>query len=186
METKNKEVEKIQERIENSEEFLNELGSYIDENFIIPSYSEEKANLRKWKTLFRVEIPEEINFPILISLAAEVARKYQEASFFRDRQQLQLTILEQNRTNKFNTIYNQTRRESENKFSKPLAAESCKVAALLAVEDLDEALNNQKVIKDFWDSTCKALTEMRKTLEIIGYALGSDARLNKEFVIKGN
>lgn len=180
----NKEIEEIKERESSTQEFLTALGNYVDNNFIVPSL-EAQYTLDEWKRLFYVDIPEVIDFPILVFLAGEVARKYQQASAFRDKQQIQLAILEQNRVDKYNSAYNTTRRVSEEKHKKPLAAESCKVAALLEVREIDEALNTQKVIKDFWDSTCKTLTEVRKTLETIGFALSGDARINRDYVVKG-
>lgn len=179
-------IEKIKKDTIDSFEFLDELSDYIDGHFSLPGEDKTKFNLKQWKDFFRIEIPEEITFPILISLSGEVARKYQQASYFRDKQQIQLAILEQSRSDKYNLAYNQTRRDSEEKFKKPLAAESCKIAAILAVNELDEALKNQRVIKDFWDGTCKTLTEVRKILETIGFALSGDARIQREYVVKGN
>ena len=67
-----------------------------------------------------------------------------------------------------------------------LAAESCKVAATLAVGDLENAISNQKVIHSFWVKTCDTLTEMRKLLELVGYALAGDARVQRDIVIRGD
>lgn len=172
-------VEEIAASVEEAHQFNRELGEFLYKNFVI-----NDRTIPAWKRHFHVEIPEEINFSLLIKKGAEVARKYQEATFFRERQMVQLAILEQTKTNKYHTAYNTAREAHQEKFGKNLAADSCKVVASLAIKDIEEAIANQKVVSDFWNKTCASLIEMRKHLELMGHALSAEARAGRDFVYK--
>jgi hypothetical protein len=111
--------------------------------------------------------------------------KYQRAAFFRDSQQVNLAIMEQNKAEKYHTEFQHIRIKHQEQFGKPLAAESCKSAALLAIKDIESAIGNQKVIHTFWVKTCDTLTEMRKLIELCGYALSGDSRVQRDFVVRG-
>jgi hypothetical protein len=95
-----------------------------------------------------------------------------------------MTILEQAKFEKYHTAYQAARSRTEKEFGKPLAAESCKVEATLATKHLEDAIANQKVIKDFWNKTCETLTELRKLVEVMGYALSGDAKVSRDFVVR--
>lgn len=174
-----KKLDEIKQQVNQSQEFLNELQEYLGKSLLI-----EGKTMREWKRHFYIKIPDEITFPSVIILAAEVAQKYQEAASYRDEQTVQLTILEQTRADKYNEAYNKARTQST-KSGKPLAAESCKVAACLEVQEIESALSSQRVIRDFWTKTCDTLVEIRKLLETVGRALGGDAWTNRDFVVKG-
>lgn len=173
-------VEKIAASVEDAHQFNRELGEFLYKNFVI-----NDRTIPEWKRHFHIEIPEEVNFPIIIKKSAEIARKYQEATFFRERQMVQLAILEQAQADKFNTVYTEVRESHQREFGKPLAAESCKAAATLAIKDIENAISNQRVVSDFWNKTCLALIEMRKHLELMGHALAAEARAGRDFVFKG-
>ena len=175
------ELQNIEKDIKKTQAFCNSVNSYLQENFLI-----EGKTMKEWKIYFNIKIPEEINFPILIQLGQKIWQLYQRAAYFRDTQQVQLAIMEQSKADKFNTVYNNIRAETQSQTGKPLAAESCKVAATLEVKDLDNAINNQQIIHTFWVKTCTTLTELRKLLEQMGYALSGDVRIQKDFVIKNN
>jgi len=177
---------RIASKLKDTGEFLEKLGAYLDENFKIFGASGTGKSVEDWKTHFHIEIPDEVTFPVLVDLASQVFEKYQIAAYFRDKQTIQMSILEQTKSEKFNSAYQSARTENEEKFGKPLAAESCKVSATLATKDLEDAISNQKVVRDFWNKTCDTLTELRKLLELMGYALSGDARINRDFVVKGN
>jgi hypothetical protein len=121
---------------------------------------------------------------VIVDLASQIFKLYQTASYFRDKQTIQMAVLEQTKSDKYNTAYNTARTENEIKFGKPLAADSCKVAATLEVKELEGAIANQKVVRDFWKKTCDTLSELRKLVELMGYALSSDSRVNKDMVVK--
>lgn len=173
-------VEEIAASVEGAHQFNRELGGFLHKNFII-----NDKTISDWKKHFHVEIPEEITFPNLVKKSAEIARKYQEATFFREKQTIQLAILEQAMTSKFNIAYNNAREQHQKEFGKALAADSCKAAAALEIKDLEEAISNQRVVSDFWNKTCLALIEMRKHLELMGHALAAEARAGRDFVFKG-
>jgi hypothetical protein len=173
-------VEEIAASVEDAHQFNRELGAFLYKNFII-----NDKTIADWKRHFHIEIPEEVSFPLLIKKSAEIARKYQEATFFRERQMIQLAILEQAQTSKFNIAYNDAREHHQREFGKPLAAESCKAAASLVIKDIEEAISNQRVVSDFWNKTCLSLIEMRKHLELMGHALAAEARAGRDFVFKG-
>jgi hypothetical protein len=179
-----KDMERISKKLKNTNEFLEKLGKYLDENFRLTGSSGKQYTVEDWKKFFHIDIPDEINFMVIVNLAAEIFDKYQKASYFRDKQIIQMSILEQSRSDKYNTAYQIARTTNEEKFNKPLAAESCKVAATLAVKDLEDAISNQKVIKDFWNKTCDTLTELRKLVEVICRALSGDSYIQRDTIIK--
>ena len=103
-----------------------------------------------------------------------------------DKQKVKLVLLDQAREEEYNTVYNETREETRRETGKPLAAESCKVAAILATKQLQESVNTQQVIYNFWDGICKTLVEVRKLCETISIALSGDAKIQRDFIVKGN
>lgn len=175
-----KDIQLITQQFNNAQEFNNELSDYLDTNMMFGSKTP-----KEWKKEFFIELPENIDFENVIQISAELFTKYQRASYLRDKETMQLTILEQSRIDKYNTAYNNVRTEHEEKFNKGLAAESCKIAANLAVKDLEDAISNQKVAKDFWKSMCDTLVELRKLVDMMGYALANDARIGRELNIYG-
>jgi hypothetical protein len=142
--------------------------------------------IEQWKEYFLIKIPDEINFSTVIEVASQIFEKYQRAAYFRDKQTVQMSILEQAKVEKYHTAYQAARNKNEREFGKPLAAESCKTAANLATLDLEDAISNQRVIRDFWNKTCDTLTELRKLLELMARALSGDAYISRDFVVKGN
>jgi len=177
-------ISKITERLEGTQEFLDQLGDHLDKNFRLVDANGKRRTIKQWKEFFHIKIPDEVNFMVLVDLASIIFAKYQTASYFRDKQIIQMSILEQTKSDKYNNAYQNARKENEIKFGKPLAADSCKIAASLEVKDIEDAIQNQAVVKDFWVKTCQTLTELRKLLETMGFALSGDARINKDFVIK--
>lgn len=175
-----KEIETITKQFNASQDFNKQLSSYLDKNLKFGDKSP-----KEWKQYFYVKLPSRIEFANLVEISAELFNKYQQASSFRDKETMQLTILEQSRIDKFHTAYQSVRDDHEKKFNKALAAKSCEVSANLAVKDLEDAISNQKVAKDFWKTTCDCLTELRKLLEMMGYALSNDARVSRDFNVFG-
>jgi hypothetical protein len=173
-------IDKLARRLEETQEFCSKVEKHLDENFLI-----EGKTMIAWKKHFKISIPEELNFLSLVSLAQEVMVKYQLAAFYRDSQHVTLTIMEHAKSEKYNTEFQFARTEYQKEHGRSLAAESCKVAATLAVTDLEAAIANQKVIHDFWVKTANTLTELRKLLELVARALSGDAHVQRDFVIKG-
>jgi len=173
-------VSKLAEQLKETQEFCHILKGYLHENFII-----EGKTMIEWKKQFKITIPEDINFMSLVDMASDIMIKYQHAAYYRDSQQVQLTIMEQTKLEKYHTEYNHARAENEKKFGKPLAAESCKAAASFAIQALETSISNQKVIHSFWHKTCDTLTEMRKLVELMCYAISGDARVQKDLNIRG-
>ena len=173
-------VEEIATSVEEAHQFNRKLGEFLYKSFVI-----NDRTIPSWKKHFHVDIPEDMSFALIIKKSSEVSRKYQEATFFRERQMIQLAILEQTKTNKFHVAYNDAREGHQKEFGKNLAADSCKVVASLAIKDIEEAIANQKVVSDFWNKTCASLIETRKHLELIGRALSGEAMAGRDFVFKG-
>ena len=176
------EIEKIKTRYKDTSEFLKNLDQYIAENFIV-----EGSTMLEWKKHFRIELPpaDNISFLVIVEKAKEIFEKYQRAAYFRDKQTVQMNILKQSKLEKYHDAYNDARLENERKHGKQLAAKSCEVAAIVATKNLEDAINTQSVIRDFWVKTCETLVEMRKLIDQMGYALSADAKLNKDFIVKG-
>lgn len=172
-------VEEIAQDLQEAQEFNGNLREFLLENFII-----EDKTMTQWKRYFYVRIPEDVSFPVIIRLTQEVARKYQEASRFRDEFTVQLAILDQNKSTKYHAAFNEARTDHEVRHNKPLAAESCKSAASVAIKDVELAISNQKIIKDFWVETCRTLVEMRKHIEAMGRALAGDSWTQRDMVVR--
>lgn len=170
----------IVEQQEEAKEFIDSVKNHLDENFKI-----EGKTILEWRMFFTVDIPDEINFSTVIELSKEIAYKYQRAAYFRDNEIVQSSFVEQGKFIKYYEAYNDVRTETQQKTGKPLAAESCKVAATIATKKMELAIARQKAIKDFWVRTCDVLTEMRKLIELMGYALSGDARTQRDFVVRG-
>ena len=174
-------IQKIQEKLVSTQEFTVQLNKFLDDNFIV-----EGKTLLEWKKWFVVDIPEQIEFQTIVDLCAEIAHKYQRAAYFRDKQNVQMAILQQSKADKYHSAYQAAQEESRRKFKKNLAAKSCENEATLAVKDLEDAIAHQAVMKNFWTKTCDTLVELRKLLEAMGRALGGDAYVHRDFVVKAN
>ncbi len=172
-------MKEIQERLKQTNEFLGGVSKFLDDNFIV-----EGRTLLQWKKWFKIDFPDDINFSTIIKISSSIAYKFQIAANYRDKQTVQMAILEQAKLEKYHTAYQVAQDKNKKEFNKPLAAESCRNEAILAVSDLEDAIQHQKVVKDFWVKTCNTLSEMRKLLELVGYALSTDARVNRDFVIR--
>lgn len=173
-------IDKLAERLDAVQEFSASFQEFIGKNFLI-----EGRTMESWKKHFHIDIPADINFQTVIRLSSELFTKYQRAAYYRDKQVVQLSILEQVRADRYHTAYATARQDHEKKHGKTLAADSCKVAASLAVQDIENAITNQRVIKDFWVKTADVLTELRKLVETLGYALSGEARIHRDMVIRG-
>lgn len=160
--------------------FNRDLRTYLMENFLI-----EGRTMTQWKRHFYMNIPDDMNFATVVRLTQEIAKKYQEAARFRDEFTVQLAVLEQSRQPRFSEAWNNVRNQftAENP-GKTLAADSCRAAANVELQDLDAAITNQKIVKDFWTDTCKTLVEMRKNVEIIGRALAGDSWTQRDMVVR--
>lgn len=176
-----KDVEKITTQLKNAQEFNHILSEYLNDNLKFGQKSP-----KEWKEYFYVKIPDEINFHTIVSLSRELFIKYQKAAALRDKETLQLTILEQSKDDKFNEAFQKAQDDHRSKYNKSLAAASCEIEGLLAIKDIQDAIANQKIARDFWVNTCKTLDTLRKLLESIGYALANDVRVNKDFNIRGD
>ena len=175
------EMKEITQEIQESQEFNNDLREFLAKNFLV-----EGKTMTEWKRHFFVKIPDEVSFPIIIRLTQEIARKYQEAARYRDEHAVQLTILDQTKIDRFNTAYNDARSSHESKHGKPLAADSCRAAASVITKDIEDAISQQKVIKDFWSNSCKTLVEIRKHVETMGRALAGDSFVQRDVIIRDN
>ena len=96
-----------------------------------------------------------------------------------------MAVLDQTRQEEYNKAYQEARDKNAELHGKPLAAESCKVAASLATKKLDESVNIQRVICNFWDGICKTLVEVRKLCEAMSISLSGDAKIQRDFIVKG-
>lgn len=174
-------IARISQKVKDAQEFNNVLSQHLKDNLRFNGKSAQE-----WKKYFKVNIPDEVNPITLVELNKELFRKYQEAAAYRDQQNIQLTILSQSKTDKYNAAFHKARMDHQKEYKKNLSAESCKVVATLAIKDIEDAISNQSIAKDFWKSTCDTLTELRKLLEAMGYALSADARLNNNFNVYEN
>jgi hypothetical protein len=173
--------QEIVQRLAATQDLLSKLDKHIQETVLF-----QGKTLAKWRQELGIKLPEDIdwNFQTVIRLSAEIMRKYQNAAYFRDLQQVNLITLEQVRSEKYNSEFQNIRMSTEKEFGKPMAAESCKSAASVAVKDIDDALTSQRFIHQFWSKTCDVLTETRKLLEVIGYGLSGESRVQRDFVIR--
>lgn len=174
-------IKEIQEKIADSQELLKELESYIKNNFKV-----EGKSINDIIEYFKVKIPEDINFMTLANTFREISNKYQRATGFRDTQKVKLSILENTQQEKYDEAYQAVREKALEDTGKPLAAKSCEVAAALSTYNLNNTAQVQKVIHDFWDKICKNLVETRKNCEGIIIALSGDAKIQRDFIVKGD
>jgi hypothetical protein len=176
-----KDIDRIVQKFKDAQDFNYKLSEHLKESLVL-----DGKTPYQWKKHFKVDIPDEVNPMIILELCADVFTKYQEAAMYRDKQTMQLTILEQSKEDKYNFAFHKARKDHEEKFKKNLSAKSCEIEATLAIKDIKDAIANQKIVKDFWKSTCDTLTELRKLLEMMGFALNTDARINNEVKFYGH
>lgn len=174
-------LDTLAKKLNETQEFCRAVEGHLNENFLI-----EGKTMKAWKKYFKVDIPEELNFSTVILLVQDIWIKYQQAAHYRDSQQVQLAIMEHTSKDKYHTAYENIRSKTQRETGKPLAQKSCEVHATLAIKELEAAISSQKVIHTFWVKTCDTLTELRKLLEVVGYALSGDARINRDFNIRGD
>jgi hypothetical protein len=170
--------EEVLQRIEDIQEFTSKLNDHIETTFRI-----DNKTLKQWKSELKIKFPEDINFHTIIELSKDIAKKFQIASYYRDRQTVYSNVLEQTKTEKYNKAYQTAQDSSRKDFGKNLAADSCKIAASIEIQDLENVINTQRVVKEFWIKTCDTLSEMRKHVEIISYALSADSRIQRDVVV---
>jgi hypothetical protein len=168
----------IEDRLNEVKEFLEKINEHVENTFLI-----EGKTLKKWKKEMKITFPEDINFMTLMELSKDIAKKFQIAAYHRDRQTVYSNVLEQTKVEKYNKAYQEAQNLSRQQYGKNLAADSCKIAALFEIQDLENVINAQRIIKEFWAKTCETLTEMRKHVEIIGYSLSADSRIQRDFVV---
>ena len=171
--------EEIVKDLEEVQQFNAELREFLLNNFVV-----EDKTLTQWKRYFYVKIPDDINFLTIIKLTQEIAKKYQEAARLRDEFTVQLAILDQGKNSKYTNAYNNIRLEHERKYNKTLAADSCKVAATVAIHSLETAISHQKIVKEFWAETCRTLVEIRKHVEVMARALSGDSFTQRDLMFK--
>ena len=172
-------LDKFKKELEETQEYSSEIEKFLDNNFLI-----DGETLTQWRRKLYIKIPSQLNFQSIVQLAANIIEKYQIASRYRDSQTIQIAILERTKADKYNSAYQFARKENEIKFGKPLAADSCKIAANIEVKDLGNAIGNQSLVRDWWKNSCSVLTEMRKLTEILLRALANDANAERDFVVK--
>jgi hypothetical protein len=169
----------FEERLTETKEFLDKVNEHIEKTFLI-----DGKTLREWRREMKVKFPKDINFISVMELSKEIANKFQIAAFHRDKQTVYSNVLEQTKIEKYNKAYQQAQEASRKEYGKNLAAESCKTAALFEIQDLENVINAQRVIKEFWAKTCDTLVELRKHAEILGRSLSGDSYIQKDFVVK--
>jgi hypothetical protein len=170
---------KIQEELSEALEMLEELDKHLDKNFMF-----EGKTRRQWRRELLIEIPEDPTFRDIVRLSAKLATNYQLAAFHRDNQTLTIDVLSRTRDKVFEREYQRILDEYMQETGKRLAAESCRMKACVQVEELDSAINAKKILKEFWAKTCEELGKTRKSLETIAMALGSESKIQREFVVK--
>lgn len=178
---KEKFLEEINQKLLEAQEFLIELEKHIDKNLYI-----DGRTLPQWKRYFEIDIPDDVNPAVLIRLSAEIFKKYQVAANYRDRENIQMTILEQSKFERYHEAYINAQEQNKKQYGKPLAADSCKAVATVATLQIETIILNKKVIKDFWSKMCETLVELRKLLELMGYAITADSKAQRDLVFMRN
>ena len=173
-------IENTVKELDDAQEFLVELDKYVSKNFVI-----EGKTIDQWKRFFEIPIPDDVSFQTVVELSKRILKKYQLAAYYRDKHTISISILEQSKADEYYSAYNTAQEDNKRKYNKPLAAESCKVSAMLATRKWNSATTMQKSIRDFWAKTCDTLTELRKNVEQLGRALASDAYSQKDIIYKG-
>lgn len=168
-------MSKVEKKLKETQELTKSIDHLVRKQIVFDGHT-----LDEWRRVLKVDIPSNIDVPTLIQLSIDIGKKYQTASFYRERQNFSVSILEQERAEKWKQAYDNTRAKHQQEFNKPLAAKSCEVAADLTVKEFDDAVNLQKTIQDFWNRRVSTLSELRKIVEIMSYSIGADARMQRD------
>lgn len=121
---------------------------------------------RVWRTYFKVAVPENPNTSQCKSLAAKLASLMQEATFFYAAAEAQLSALSSGESREYTTAFNHLVAEyKEAKRSLP-AAKTLDTMAGSRIMDIRGAIQNAKIIKNFWKRMIEGLVEVRKNVEL--------------------
>jgi hypothetical protein len=121
---------------------------------------------RTWRQHFKITVPENPNTSQCKSLAAKLAALMQEPVFYYAAAEAQLDALSSGESREYPTAFNQLVAEyKEAKRSLP-AAKTLDTMAGSRIMDIRGAIQNAKIIKNFWKRMIEGLVEVRKNVEL--------------------
>ncbi len=121
---------------------------------------------REWRAHLKITIPESPNTSQCKALAAKLASLMQETIFYYAAAEAQLDALSSGESKEYSSAFNQLVAEyKEAKKSLP-AAKTLETMASSRIMDIRGAIQNAKIIKNFWKRMIEGLVEVRKNVEL--------------------
>jgi hypothetical protein len=131
---------------------------------------------RTWRTYFKITVPENPNTSQCKALAAKLASLMQEATFYYAGAEAQLDALSSGESKEYTAAFNQLVAEyKEAKKSLP-AAKTLETMAGSRIMDIRGAIQNAKIIKNFWKRMIEGLVEVRKNVELATWNNSTQAK----------
>lgn len=121
---------------------------------------------KEWRRYFKVTIPEDPDTAQCKALAARVAALTQEVNFFFAAAEAQLDALASGESKEFTSAFNQTIAEFRSKGRAIPASKTIEQMANEKTMDIKGAVQNAKIIKNFWKRLLDGLVEVRKNVEL--------------------
>ena len=153
-----------------AEELLNTVqdGKQVTEIFgdsMERQYTIYGKPIRTWRSYFKVSIPESPNPAQCKALGAKVGNLYQEATFYFAAAEAQLDALSSGKSTEFTAHFNKLVAEYNEKDIRLPASKTLETITEGHVADLKGAIDNAKIIKNFWKRVLDGLVEVRKTID---------------------
>jgi hypothetical protein len=131
---------------------------------------------RTWRQYFKITIPENPNTSQCKSIAAKLASLMQEATFYYAAAEAQLDALSSGESKEYTAAFNTLIAEYKGAKRSLPAAKTLETMAGSKIMDIRGAIQNAKIIKNFWKRMMEGLTEVRKNTELATWNNSTQAK----------
>ena len=121
---------------------------------------------RAWREHFKIVIPENPDTSQCKALAAKLAALRQDATFYYAASEAQLSALSSGESKEYSAAFNRLVAEYKGAGKSLPAAKTLETMAGSRIMDIRGAIQNAKIIKNFWKRMLEGLTEVRKNIEL--------------------
>jgi hypothetical protein len=136
---------------------------------------------RTWKQHFKITIPESPDTSQCKALAAKLATLMQDAMFYYAAAEAQLSALSSGESKEYSTAFNRLVAEYKGAGKSLPAAKTLETMAGSRIMDIRGAIQNAKIIKNFWKRMIEGLVEVRKDVELATWNNSTQAKQEQYF-----
>ncbi|RLF68161.1 MAG: hypothetical protein DRN26_00395 [Thermoplasmata archaeon] len=131
---------------------------------------------REWRRYFRVSIPESPDTAQCKAIAAKLANLLQEATFFYAAAEAQLDALSSGESREYTAAFNKLVAEYKAANKNLPASKTLETMANSKIMDIRGAIQNARLIKNFWKRILEGLVEVRKNVELATWNNSTQAK----------